>query len=97
MLDAPSRGHDLKLAEAHVQEKPQDAPSRGHDLKLALLNDGFQLGRGCPLTGARLETDVERLLLITDKDAPSRGHDLKLVGSRSLDKHKRMPPHGGTT
>ena len=33
--DAPSRGHDLKLAARQPLLKLRDAPSRGHDLKLS--------------------------------------------------------------
>ena len=50
--DAPSRGHDLKLAlNGDEVAVLVDAPSRGHDLKLKLLVS-ILLFLGCPLTGA---------------------------------------------
>ena len=62
-----------------------DAPSRGHDLKLDINTRRDVCGRGCPLTGARLETNKILLVDPHRKDAPSRGHDLKLpVGSNTL-------------
>ena len=66
-MDAPSRGHDLKLAStipsgwthSDAPSRPivaaAEAPSRGHDLKLDV--DQGDSNRGF--------------------DAPSRGHDLK--------------------
>ena len=51
--DAPSRGHDLKLAKGSlITPKKVDAPSRGHDLKHLFGIKAALRRRGCPLAGA---------------------------------------------
>ena len=62
MKDAPSRGHDLKLAGGVVAiQRIHDAPSRGHDLKPAAIETIQQAAGDAPSRGHDLKRQIHAM------------------------------------